>query len=82
MTEFKYDEATLSIVCPVCKAAVTAKCLTKKSTGGTSWMEEPHAERFIAAHPPAPMPSDYTIWEEAPTREPITETDMWGEPLK
>jgi hypothetical protein len=48
-----------------------------------SWMEEPHTERFIAAHP-AQIPADYTIWEEAPARntEPITEADIWGEPPK
>jgi hypothetical protein len=66
MSAKRYDEATLSIVCPVCCAAVTAKCLTSRPTGGLSWMYEPHAERVIAAHPPV--------------QKAVTELDMWGDP--
>jgi hypothetical protein len=71
---YTYDEATLSLVCPVCRAAATAKCLARKSTGGVGWMEEPHAERFIAAHPSTQPPVRQI--------ETITEVDIWGKPLK
>jgi len=47
-----YDEATLAIVCPVCCAARTGKCLEPKpgGSGGTQYMDEPHPERVAQAH--------------------------------
>lgn len=80
MTEqYIYDEATLSIVCPVCSAAVTAKCLYRKPAGGWGWMDVPHAERYITAHPLTG--SDYTIFGETATPSTVADADLWGEPL-
>ena len=42
-TEFPY-----TVVCPRCKAAITAHCLMPL-THGSEWLEQPHIERVIAA---------------------------------
>lgn len=72
---FEYDEATLSIVCPVCSAAVTAKCLYRKPTGGLGWLEQPHVERVLKAHPPDQPLRDYTVFGEVPQKK---SGDIWG----
>jgi hypothetical protein len=47
-----YDEETLSVVCPDCRAAIGAKCLGPKSggMGGMVWLSSPHRNRVLAAH--------------------------------
>jgi hypothetical protein len=47
-----YDEQTLSIVCPDCRAAITARCLADKpgGMGGKVFLPAPHRNRVVAAH--------------------------------
>jgi hypothetical protein len=47
-----YDPETLSIKCPECHAAATAKCLGPKpgGMGGATWLPAPHRARVLAAH--------------------------------
>jgi hypothetical protein len=47
--ELEYDELTLSVVCPVCNAAITGRCLRKKICG-MEYMNQPHRERYELAH--------------------------------
>lgn len=45
-----YDDDTLSVVCPTCRAAATAQCLVKKPTGGMEFISQPHPARVDLAH--------------------------------
>jgi hypothetical protein len=45
-----YSPEVLDKVCPVCKAAVTAKCLDRLPNGMKRWREDPHQERIALAY--------------------------------
>jgi len=46
----EYDDETLSVVCPECRAAVSGECLIKKPTGGMQYSTVPHRARVDLAH--------------------------------
>ncbi len=45
----EYTPEVLAVVCPVCCAAITGKCLVHKRTGGMEYLERPHVNRVILA---------------------------------
>jgi hypothetical protein len=50
MNELSYTPEVLAIVCPVCKAAVTGRCLLK-TMWGSKYSATPHKERWDLAYP-------------------------------
>jgi hypothetical protein len=80
----EYDIQTLSVVCPVCKAAITGRCLQSKLCG-MEYMNEPHEARCKLAHQPpiskvetvyVDVHEEYEIYGEAPPDARLSQTEQ------